>query len=189
MAGQFDTVGNDSQEYWTSYLTGAEPCHFPRLDVEIAAQDELRSVPVELKQLRKLKSLSAQDAETLPSMLRAAWALVLRCYTGTDNVSFGFLERSEVAARKGIEATENTSVARLNFQETSSLLDVIQRSRKDYIRGLQHRTAIPQLSERPLFDTSILLQTEPESEESSQSLRDVIGKVSPERVLRYQKLT
>jgi len=77
-------------EYWTSRLQDKEPCLFPTLLG--GARDPGKSGWVDIS-LPELASISAfcQNNELLPSTIfQTAWGLVLRSYTGADNVSFGF---------------------------------------------------------------------------------------------------
>ena len=80
--------------FWTSYLASAEPCHFPVLndgeDIPEIAK-ELRSLRIAVPNLESLQAFGAANGLTLPNIFTAAWALVLQCYVGTNDVCFGYL--------------------------------------------------------------------------------------------------
>lgn len=50
----------------------------------------ITSVQVPAEEADKLLALSTADRDKFGAVLRAAWALFLRCYTGQDDVSFNF---------------------------------------------------------------------------------------------------
>lgn len=80
--------------FWTSYLSGAEPCHFPILNDGVIVPEggkELRSLRVALPNLAALQAFCDGKGFTLPNAFHAAWALTLACYTGSDDVCFGYL--------------------------------------------------------------------------------------------------
>lgn len=81
-------------EYWKEYLEGVSPCEFPVLnDGLLVIPKQLHSVQyrVEPEQLSGLQKFCEVKGFTFSNLLNAAWALTLRCMTGANDVSFGFL--------------------------------------------------------------------------------------------------
>ena len=70
------------------------PCRFPRFNRSVTdtvgGKGRVSSARVTVQQAEKLIALSKTDPDEFGALLRAAWALLLRCYTGQDDVSFGF---------------------------------------------------------------------------------------------------
>lgn len=159
----------DARKYCAAYLADAEPCRFPQFDGDVDEVVRPLSIRVELEQLQELQKLSAQDKDTLPTVLRAAWALVLRCYTGLENVCFGYQEtRRDIlvnGTRKTAESLIGMPLARMSFAETQTLSELIAKAKDDYIRGLPYHDALPadlasgaSSPERQLFNTAMLLR-------------------------------
>ncbi|UNI16433.1 NRPS [Purpureocillium takamizusanense] len=78
-------------EYWTRTLSGLDPCHFPSLtssDAPTTREDRTVQVNIASSQAQKFcKTLGI----TIPVLLQATWAVILRGYTQTDDVCFGYL--------------------------------------------------------------------------------------------------
>ena len=160
---------NDALAFWTTYLADVGPCRFPRFDGEIDGPKRPLSINVGLKHKPELQRLATKDSETLPSILRTAWALVLRCYTGLEDVCFGYQENGidgvADGARKLLEESEDISIARMNFDEAVALAKLLDKARDDYARGRRYKYYKPaedslgsQLPKPQLFNTAMLLQ-------------------------------
>lgn len=66
-------------------------CLFPGTEKDCVGPKRPLSVKIELQQLHLLQKLSDhKNGEALSAVIRAAWALLLRSYTGVDEVLFGF---------------------------------------------------------------------------------------------------
>lgn len=77
-------------EYWTSRLQDKEPCLFPTLLGGARDSGKVGWVDISLPELTSI-SVFCQNNELLPSTIfQTAWGLVLRSYTGANNVCFGF---------------------------------------------------------------------------------------------------
>ena len=177
MDGNYSTFERAASSYWAKYLADAKSCQFPRSSVELNGKPSILSVNVELEHLRKLQALSTKNEAELVGVLHTAWALVLHCYTGSEDVCFGYQEsnhatqaRSELSAHGG---PDSISAARLRMDEATSLEDLIESAKHCYTRGLQYLDAMPaeisrslHSSEERLFNTTILLAKLPESEVS-----------------------
>ncbi|TEA18778.1 Nonribosomal peptide synthetase 8 [Colletotrichum sidae] len=79
--------------YWTHYLDGAVACHFPKLSQSKLSPDArvefARTTSVSEKV--PLEAASRKLDVTLPTILQAAWAVVLSTYLNSDDVVFGLL--------------------------------------------------------------------------------------------------
>ena len=68
----------------------AEPCKLPLLDGEPNGTPETITTEVELLNASRIHEVCRQDRPLLYGMICTAWALLLRCYTGQDHVTFEY---------------------------------------------------------------------------------------------------
>lgn len=166
--------------YWKDYLSGIEPCYFPPLEGSPEA-NQLRNVEVRLNvTLDCLNNFCGQHNVTLSNLFQTAWGLVLRCYTGLDQVCFGLLSSGRDAPVAGIEdavgAFITMLVCRLNLTGTNPLIQVLERAREDLTCSLPHQYCslaniqhALELSGQPLFNTVMSFHKEPDPESSETS--------------------
>ncbi|PNY25060.1 Nonribosomal peptide synthetase [Tolypocladium capitatum] len=77
-----------SLERWRANLAGAEPCVFPRLALQHAGRMQTRGfdLDVDLGQLSRFCASGGLEPSTV---VKLAWALVLRAFVAEDRVTFG----------------------------------------------------------------------------------------------------
>jgi amino acid adenylation domain-containing protein/non-ribosomal peptide synthase protein (TIGR01720 family) len=154
-------------EYWTSYLAGIEPCHFPVLDDgNVVEEKELRYVRVTFAELTELQSLCDERGVTIVNAIYAAWALTLRLYAATEEVCFGYLTSARDAPIDGVRDVVgpviNMVACRLNVASGTTLGDIMATVQRDYLDSLAYRH-IPlaevqhalHLSNTALFNTAL----------------------------------
>jgi hypothetical protein len=142
---------------WETYLKGLTPCRFPRFgrvsDDNQAPSRQTSSVRVDVEQAEKLWELSTTDPDHLAAVVRTAWALLLRCYTGQDDVNFEF-------QLGGGGVTREPTVARFLLDDSEAVLRTVDRAKAENIGDLPEipprllRTGSSDLS---IFDTSVVL--------------------------------
>ncbi|RGP71222.1 non-ribosomal peptide synthetase [Fusarium longipes] len=160
----------DSQpdvEYWKSYLMDIEPCHFPILnDGDIVESRELKHSRIKFQEMTQLQKLCDHRGVTVVNAIYAAWALVLRLYTASDEVCFGHLTSARDSQIDGINDVVgpviNMVTCRVNIANSTTLGDVMSLVQKDFLDSLEYRH-IPlaqvqhalQLSDTALFNTAL----------------------------------
>jgi hypothetical protein len=166
ISGEADTLAS-----WSKYLAGAEPCQFPCYDGDISGEKQPLSVNVELTHKQDLQDRLTKDSEVLPAILRTAWALILRCYTGAEDVCFGYQEiRKQVYASgtpwEAANMPVGMQIARVKLDEGDSLTELLGKVGDDYTRARLLRChAMADAfrdkveSERRLFNTTIFFQS------------------------------
>jgi amino acid adenylation domain-containing protein/non-ribosomal peptide synthase protein (TIGR01720 family) len=157
-------------DYWKGYLHNVEPCNFPVVQPELDEVKELRSFDVEFDLPEGLLQIFCEHNQvTVANLAQTVWGLVLRCYTGSDQVCFGYLASGRDVAVKGIEAIIgpfiNMLVCRINASGTSHVGPLVEQVQIDYLAGLDHQhCSLAQmqhalnLSGRPLFNTLMSVQ-------------------------------
>lgn len=78
-------------------------CQFPGVGKQGGGQKRPLSVKVELQHLGQVQKLVATEEgpRALSAVIQATWAILLRCYTGLDDVCFGFEEIGSSSAHTG----------------------------------------------------------------------------------------
>ena len=129
-------------EYWVRYLADLGPCQLPIVMIPTTRR-ELRSVDVELDQKYDLNAFCKTNSITTSNLLRAAWALVLRCHVGVDDVSFGYLMSGGETAMKRIHEAVgpffNMLVCRQRLSESTLLTEVLKEVQTDSILSLPYQ--------------------------------------------------
>lgn len=165
--------------YWRRYLEGVEPSYFPALGETTNATRELRTLKLDLKDLPRLQSFCSQHSVTLSNLLQLVWALVIRAYSGSDDVCFGYLSSGRDVPLQNIDSAVglfiSMLVCRMGCAATMTVSEALKQVRDDYAQGtnnqgfylgdLQHEL---QLSGKSLFNTAFTFQRRPESQKNEQ---------------------
>ena len=121
--------------------TEATSCTLPLLDGEDISSPYLISTEIELEGGEKFRGFDKSDGSPFKDMLCTAWGLLLRCYTGQDDVSFHF--RNGII-KKPIShlptPSDHFSMFRMAFVEEDTLLKCIRKAQDCYaddVRGSQ----------------------------------------------------
>jgi hypothetical protein len=185
-------LGKQSQEkairFWTEYLEGIEPCHFPHLGS--ATSKELEAVAVSLEDIpgAALQDFCSQNNATLANVFQVVWALVLGLYSGTDHVAFGYLVSGRDIPVQNVQDIVgpliNMLVCRLDLDREAPVASLINSAQEAYLHGLKHHYCslasiqhALNLSGRPLFNTVMSIQRVDEHALAGQSvsIQDIDG--------------
>lgn len=163
--------------YWSESLKGLDPCHFPRLAdttlpvPEAEETSELRTISLDISSLfERIKAFCAAKDVTISNIIHAAWAIVLRVYTGLEDVCFGYLTAGRDIPVPDVENIVgpfiNILTARLAVRRDEALSVLVAASKTSYVQALPHQaTSMAQvqhalgLSGQSLFNTAVSLQT------------------------------
>jgi amino acid adenylation domain-containing protein/non-ribosomal peptide synthase protein (TIGR01720 family) len=155
-------------DYWKGYLKGVEPCHFPPSSDDGAK--ELRHIGIGLDlPPDALSAFCERHRVTVPNVVQTVWGLVLRCYTGSDQVCFGYLASGRDIAVDGIEGVVgpliNMLMCRMDMNLMSQASQLVQEVQAGYLAGLEHQhCSLAQIQHelnlvgRPLFNTIMSVQ-------------------------------
>jgi hypothetical protein len=160
-----------ARRYWMTYLAGVEPCCFPRLNDAGSGGRELRTLRLDTAGLLAEVSAFCRAADvTVANVVQTAWALVLRAYTGGEEVCFGYLASGRDVPVAGVDAAVgpfiNMLVARLHMPATAVAGELVKAMQDAHIEGLpyqhyplaeiQHELGVKGTA---LFNTVMSLQT------------------------------
>lgn len=165
--------------FWTTYLKGVQPSYFPQLNLVSLTEKRLSSVKMEFEKFPELQELCERTEVTLANVMHAAWALVLRSYTGSDDVCFGYLSAGRDAPINGIQDAVgvfiNMLCCRIEFAPTSTLAEVFLRVQDEYLESLPYqRCSLAQvqhdlgLTGKPLYNTCLSIQNHSRSSDDAE---------------------
>ncbi|KAH8805143.1 nonribosomal peptide synthase Pes1 [Xylogone sp. PMI_703] len=136
---------SDGIDYWKSYLEGVVPCEVPDLNDGQTLPNQLHSFRVDFDNLQLLEIQRFCEARglTFSNILHAAWAATLRCYTGSDDVCFGYLASGRDAALGAIEDAVgpyiNMLVCRLQLSQNITFNEILHKLQVDYVDSLPYQ--------------------------------------------------
>lgn len=134
-----------ARKFWQSYLHGSSPCIFPRLTTDLnepGRSFEVISLDVGAS-AAKYHRYCEQKGITMATLLKLAWSLVLRRYTGMDGISFGYASSGRDLPLDGIEDAMgpfvNALIFHMNFPASMSLDEALEAVQLDLFRVLPHQ--------------------------------------------------
>jgi non-ribosomal peptide synthase protein (TIGR01720 family) len=134
---------NESMTYWKKYLADAAQCSFPIIDGCSIDEDEAKELELDVGSLSELRSFAKSHGVTMNSIFLAVWGMVLRCFTGSDDVCFGFLSAGRDAAVDGIQDAVgpfiNMMVCRVDMSADTALLRLVEGVQNDFANSIQHQ--------------------------------------------------
>ncbi|KXG45667.1 AMP-dependent synthetase/ligase [Penicillium griseofulvum] len=134
---------SDALRHWKQYLGGVHPCHLAPSAV-FEAKRELKGVMMNFQRFPELLKFCERASVTLANLTLSAWAIVLRQFTGSDDVCFGYLSAGRDAPVNGIQDMVgifiNMLCCRVQFSDQQTLTDVSKSVQDDYIRCIPHQS-------------------------------------------------
>lgn len=140
------TSNERGARYWKNYLSGIEPCSFPSLpDFPKPAKRQPGSYYLSLGDGTELQTFCMKQNLTAPDVLQFVWGLVLRIYTGSDDVCFGHVASGRNVPVDTIGETVgafiNMLICRLSVSDKSVVSGVLQQTRTDRLRSMEYQTS------------------------------------------------
>jgi amino acid adenylation domain-containing protein/thioester reductase-like protein len=124
-----DQDQDKARNFWKGMLNGFEtpnilPYDYRRGEIDETGSSAVRlSLPFDISE--KLKELARKERITMSTLLQAAWAIMLRCYSAQDDVVYGTTVSGRPADLKGSEDIIglfiNTLPVRVKFEGQSTL--------------------------------------------------------------------
>jgi hypothetical protein len=134
----------ESGQYWTSYLQGCPSCMFPVYTHGASStQNYCLRKDFDYPRGEALLLKCKESQITLASVMRASWALVLRSYTGSSDVSFAYIDSGRDAPVHGIENMVglclSTQPCRVQLVQGQSLASLVGELQRDHLNSLKYR--------------------------------------------------
>ncbi len=186
------TSRDEDVAYWRRYLDNVEPCYFPALTDGKKDERELKTLELELEDATQLQSFCAQHRVTLSNVLQLVWSLVLRAYTGNENVCFGYLSSGRDVPLDGIQDAVglfiSMLVCRIDLGNDVQVANALKQIQGDYTQSMAHQAFSLgdmqhelQLTGKSLFNTAFTFQRRSDGrDEKDQQLKfDVVEAYDP----------
>ncbi|KAK9848977.1 AMP-dependent synthetase/ligase [Penicillium brevicompactum] len=133
----------DALAHWKGYLGGVHPCHLAP-SAGFDSNRELKGIMMNFQRFPELLKFCEQSSVTLANLTLSAWGIVLRQFTGSDDVCFGYLSAGRDAPVNGIQDMVgifiNMLCCRVKFTAQQTLTDVSKSVQDDYIRCIPHQS-------------------------------------------------
>ncbi|RHZ67305.1 uncharacterized protein CDV56_102390 [Aspergillus thermomutatus] len=131
--------------FWKAHLDRFEPCYFPPLKSNASPDEESLSQchRFEIDEHAAIATYCRQYHVTAPNLFCMAWALVLRAFTGLDNVCFGNIVSGRDIPVEGIAEMAGPLINCLPFRVNLSrgtVSQVLQSVSADYGASIVHQT-------------------------------------------------
>lgn len=141
-------ISNIHINFWKEYLADVEPCNFPPISHDTTKLE--RSTRTLNKQTQKLHAFSKMSGVSVETLFQTAWGIVLRCYTGCDDVCFGFSTESDAQC---------ISVCRLLLSNDRKLEETLQQSKSQFDKGRENFADLAVIKHHLGLDDASLFNT------------------------------
>ncbi|KAL6233521.1 hypothetical protein BDW75DRAFT_241920 [Aspergillus navahoensis] len=169
------TPAEQALEYWTKRLADAEPCHLPALTEDgaqpatagdTAPRRPLQTVSINIDCVEKLHSFIESHGVTAANVFQLVWAMVLAQYTGSPNVSFGYLSSGRDVPVRDVEAMVgpliNMMVTHIKLDPDASAQSTLKQVQEGFFESFNYQRAplieiwhALQLQGQSLFNTAL----------------------------------
>jgi NRPS condensation-like uncharacterized protein/aryl carrier-like protein len=132
-----------SNAFWSKYLSDVVPCHFPRKN-NTTEKGENVLVPITVDVTSEaVNKLCRAHKITAATLFQAAWIMVLRAFTGKDDVLFGYITANRELDIAGVDELVgpmiNMLACRLNVASDSPSLDLLKKTHESFLETLDYQ--------------------------------------------------
>lgn len=163
-----EDTASETLDYWKERLSGVRPCHLP-VSVGDNGARQLGTQMVAFNRYNELQNFCEARSITFANVILAAWAVVLRNFTQSDDTCFGYPSTGRDLPVPGIQDALgifiNMLCCRVKFGSSQTLLDISKSVQNDHIQSLAHqRSSLAEIQHalgmqgQPLFNTCVSIQ-------------------------------
>lgn len=169
IAYQKEQSQEEACSYWSQYLDGVEPCHFPSIAPTKEEKSRVLAVNVPDLDASAIKAFCQTWEITPATVIQSAWAIVLSRYTDSMTPCFGNLASGRDLPIDGVDNIFGPLMAmlacRINIHDQLTVLEALKSVQVDYLNSLTHQTfslasmhSLLKLGTSALFNTALSLQ-------------------------------
>ncbi|CRG90801.1 Nonribosomal peptide synthetase 8 [Talaromyces islandicus] len=174
-----------SSDYWLKYMANAQETHLPLLKDQESMRG-LQTLRFSFKASPELEQFCERHRITIANVCQIAWGVVLRYYTGLENVCFSYITSSREAPLHGImEAVGpfiNTLICKMELPGPTKILDALQQVHKNYFESLEHQDEFSDIVSARQWGNTVMSFRRNLSQDSERRLGlecDIIDAYSP----------
>ena len=133
------------QRHWRKYLDGVAPCQLPgNAGKENGTKDILQSaLQIDVGDASILRQFCEANEVTLSNVFQVAWGCVLKSFTNSDAVCFGYISAGRDVpvrhAQRIMGPLINMLVCRMDLSDTRSLKSILQENQNSFVECLKHQ--------------------------------------------------
>ncbi|KAI9367631.1 hypothetical protein BJX61DRAFT_547301 [Aspergillus egyptiacus] len=188
------TPADEALQYWTKHLSGAEPCYLPALTYDgtqptsSSERQTLETISIDLNCADEVHKFSEAHGVTTANIFQLAWAMVLAQYTGSTNVSFGYLSSGRDVPVKDVHQMVgpliNMMVSHIKLDSSKSIRETLIEIQDDFFNSFTYQRAplveiwhSLELQGQSLFNTALSYRhvISAEKEQLSLALEQIVG--------------
>ena len=143
-----------SVAFWKEYLADVEPCVFPALSQK--AGESTREIRTLNKQTANIHAFSRMAGLPVEILFQFAWALVLRWYTGSDDVCFGY---SALSSDENKMDVPGIAACRFLVQNEDKLQETLQKAKTNSDDSVLNMAALDAVKHQLGLDNITLFNT------------------------------
>ncbi|KAJ5893957.1 hypothetical protein N7495_005648 [Penicillium taxi] len=122
------SLSGSNVAFWREYLADVEPCNFPALSEDPSKGIATRTLN---RQSHELQNFAKSCSVSIETILQVVWGLVLRCYTGSDDVCFGYY-------RSKLDDSAAVYITRLSVSNARKIIEILQQAKSDAEKAKQN---------------------------------------------------
>ena len=184
-----------SVDYWTRHLQDAQPCCLPHsVDRRTAGRKNI-FIPIELPEAftSQLPDFCKSSGITMATVFQTAWALVLRSFTRSNSVLFGYMTANRDVPIAGIAGIVgpliNMLLCRLRVEDEMVMSRLLNDVAAEFLESVEHQYGFVEAVQKtldeaaaPLWNTVMSLEYAGDAgaEASTLTFETVGGTRSPE---------
>ncbi|KAL4915856.1 hypothetical protein BDW62DRAFT_187764, partial [Aspergillus aurantiobrunneus] len=191
------TPAEQALGYWKKRLAEAEPCYLPAVTADgtqpvvtqnASEREPLRTVSIDIDCVEELHSFSEKHGVTTANVFQLVWATVLAQYTGSPNVSFGYLSSGRDVPVKDVHQMVgpliNMMVTHIKLDPEASSQSTLRQIQDNFFDSFNYQRAplieiwhSLQLQGQSLFNTALSYRhvISPEKDHLSLALEQIVG--------------
>jgi hypothetical protein len=138
-------ISPEALSHWSHYIASAQGSFLSTSSSKGSPTEPYsinRKMPIQPELIR---NLSEKFNSTLVNACKIAYALVLRCYTGSSNVCFSYTTSGRQKRIRGLHnavgSFMNTLPCRVDFADSTTIAEALDRTQSDFLESLPYQGA------------------------------------------------
>ena len=142
--------------YWTKHLENVQPCCLPHVVDRSIIGRKNEFIPIELPEdfTSQLPVFCKKNGLTMATVFQTAWALVLRTYTKTNDIIFGYMTANRDVPIAGIADIVgpliNMLLCRLRIEDSTATSQLLKDVAAEFVDSVEHQYGLVEAVQKTL---------------------------------------